>query len=517
MKYCYALILVLLVFLPIAGAQISTISSDLIGHAGGVGGQNVVRDSQGKLYALRIDGSPGGLSTLKIAESTNSGLSWTDVVTSGINGPTTGETNIPFVIAASIAIDDRDVLHITWACNDYPNTFQPYYRSVDPQNSTMSAVLDIKASLGIAPFVRTAACNVVVDINNRIWITAPTSGSWKTQLLRSDAPYAAGNLFTSVGGIGTINASQIARLAVDLAGRIHCTYYAASNTGDYRHHSYDDSNGTWSAVTDIGNLSPTNDYTGGIACDYLGNTHIVSMRDTYGTGNPQTVYYRLDSQGNFFGPITIMSATNSQFSGIGNFHTLDIACDEVSGDVFVLMRDFANGADLRVHYLPLGASAFSPYALIAPASTNTNEYHSPRIRGSLFPEFNNMNGRIDCTWRQNSQSPFDFNFTSIPDPNQPAYPGNGSDAAIRVSINGTTSSPSINIHNVGGGDFVILDFLSPGGTLTGQPLLCLGQILASGVLPTPTTLLGDPLPSFYIDLNQTHFTLVLEQARIGEV
>lgn len=73
-----------------------------------------------------------------------------------------------------------------------------------------------------------------------------------------------------------------------------------------------------------------------------------------------------------------------------------------------------------------------------------------------------------------------------------AYPGNGSDCAITTSVNGTPSSTDVNSVTVN--DIVGLSFDSPGGTLTGVPLLAFFQAFTTGnVMPQ------EPVTGLYFD------------------
>ena len=74
----------------------------------------------------------------------------------------------------------------------------------------------------------------------------------------------------------------------------------------------------------------------------------------------------------------------------------------------------------------------------------------------------------------------------------PTYPGNGTDAAIQVRINGTTDAAPTNVHVAIGGDLITLEFVTPGALIEGTPFIALIQSFATGAPPSPLTLPGDP-------------------------
>lgn len=74
---------------------------------------------------------------------------------------------------------------------------------------------------------------------------------------------------------------------------------------------------------------------------------------------------------------------------------------------------------------------------------------------------------------------------------QEAYPGNGSDLAVAIGINGVPSTPANGIHPVSTGDAIDLTLLSPGNTLNGTPFALIMQ-LYNTPFPIPGILLpGD--------------------------
>ncbi|MFT7617668.1 MAG: hypothetical protein ACI97A_001307 [Planctomycetota bacterium] len=74
-----------------------------------------------------------------------------------------------------------------------------------------------------------------------------------------------------------------------------------------------------------------------------------------------------------------------------------------------------------------------------------------------------------------------------------AYPGNGTDAAIEVSINGVVDGQPTNIHNVTAGDIVTFRYYSPNMTLFGAPFIAVAQPFTTGFPAPASGFPGDPV------------------------
>ncbi|MCA9322666.1 MAG: hypothetical protein KDB53_18130, partial [Planctomycetes bacterium] len=96
-----------------------------------------------------------------------------------------------------------------------------------------------------------------------------------------------------------------------------------------------------------------------------------------------------------------------------------------------------------------------------------------------------------------------------------AYPGNGTDAAIDVGINGSPDFQPTNVHSVAAGDAIRLTFHSPNGTLTANPFLALAQIYTTGFPATPLQLPGDAMATVMLDLSSPISALVNGLANPG--
>lgn len=481
----------------VAQTTVTIDAGDQYGTAG-AGNRHVVKSSAGNLYMIRMDSNVAGTRTLVLGVSFNGGSTWQDIVTSGINDASTGESGTNLVNAVSMAIDDLDVLHIIWkvSATGYYNQF---YRTVDANSFALGTVYDFNVIHGLSASTKSSSCAVEVDANNTVWFIVKGAASWRGQLIHSDAPYATTGTFTSVGYASASASAQFTRMAIDVNGVIHTTYYENTGSGDHRHRAYDPVAGTWGVATDLGDLAPVNDYISAVACDYLGNTHMICNRNTHSSGNPSVEYYKRDAAGTFTGPITVTSATNAQFNGIGNQHTIDLVCNETTGDVYVVYRDFANGGGLQVDALITGVGAFVPFTTLGTANTAQHHYYIPRMRGTMYPATNNTGTDIHVTWREMWPAPYDLKFFAISPgpPVLPTYMGNGTDADMKIFIDGSPDVQPTKVHNINAGQLLGISYESPLGTLDGTPFLSLIQLFNTGAPPTPTTLAGDPAPSVY--------------------
>ena len=124
--------------------------------------------------------------------------------------------------------------------------------------------------------------------------------------------------------------------------------------------------------------------------------------------------------------------------------------------------------------------------------TQITTSNSPSTRGLAAMEYNAATGDVnlfggtsqgvanDETWHYGAAVP------------GPAYPGNGTDAAINVGINGAADTPVTNVHSVAVSDLLTIQYASPGGTLNGAPFLSFLQ-----VFPTGTTIPQEPVLGVY--------------------
>ncbi|MCC7171161.1 MAG: hypothetical protein IT459_11980 [Planctomycetes bacterium] len=90
----------------------------------------------------------------------------------------------------------------------------------------------------------------------------------------------------------------------------------------------------------------------------------------------------------------------------------------------------------------------------------------------------------------------------------PAYPGNGTDAAMQVAVNGLFVPNPAGIYPAFSGDTITIGFTSPNGSLNGTGMVLLLQPFLTGNPPTALTIPGDPSPALWLDPSFPFFILL---------
>lgn len=376
------------------------LATNNVASAGGSTHHHVVKGLQGVLWSLSVAEDTVGNRPLLLQFSTDQGQTWNsaaftfnDAVT-GLNPP--NATNV-----CALAVDSQGTLHVVYGSYYYPNYFNVYYRNWNPITTVASTIVNLNAAFGIPVTARTDAMAITVDAADTVWIAAPTTLGWVSQLLRSQAPSAATLAFTSVGTISSSASSQGPDIVVDAAGRIHCSYYRNIGAGEYEHRYFDPSTSTWGTPTSIGNATPTNDFFGKLAADALGNVHALYVMDANGAATWLFRYKRWDAASGWSLEVPLMDLTPAQTTNIANWRIFSLACDEVSGRAFAVYRDLsaAGGGALRLASKGLTDTAFTNITDLAPPTLGLHEYYVPTIRGSLYPSTNLTGNDLDITWQ----------------------------------------------------------------------------------------------------------------------
>lgn len=79
-----------------------------------------------------------------------------------------------------------------------------------------------------------------------------------------------------------------------------------------------------------------------------------------------------------------------------------------------------------------------------------------------------------------------------------AYPGNGTDAALTVSINGSVHNAGNNVHPINGGDNVSFNCATPLGGLNGGQFILAFYVFTSGSPAAPISLPGDAAAAVWL-------------------
>lgn len=393
-----------------------TLNTDDYAFSGSQSNKNLVRDSAGKLYCLSVSQNAVGDRPLLLLASSDGGDTWQadpivlNTATTGLNAPNPTTT-------CALAIDDQDRLHTLWGNYHYPSHYQQWYRQYDPATGVASTTVNVSAQTGASVSSRTAAMDLVVDQQNTVWLAAHGVGSWVEELVRSNAPYASSLTFSSVGSVSPSASAQTTRVCVDMAGRIHCSYYRNISPGVYEHRFYDPLANSWSLETIIGDTTGVNDFNGSLAADALGNVHALVLKNSHsGSSLWETIYRRWDTTNGWSSEVLLFGANQAQHSGIANDRIITLACNETSGKVTAIYRDLSAGGLLRTSTKELADASFSAGADLTAPSINPHAYYTPLVRGSLYPASNRTSSNVHVTWQHrpmNGTPPYSLMFDSV--------------------------------------------------------------------------------------------------------
>lgn len=398
-----------------ASAQV-TLNSGPFASAGSQSNKHVVRDSGGQLYCLSVSQDQNGDRPLLLLRSSDGGLNWQSVP-AALNTAATGLTGAYPTTCCSLAIDDQDRLHYSWASYYYPSNYQQWYGQYEPATGQVSAPVDITAFTGASAGARTSAIDLTVDEHNTVWLVAHGPLSWVEELVHSTTAYASTLSFTMVGPISSSYSSQRTRLCVDTGGRVHCSYYRNTGVGNYEHRFYDALANTWGPETPIGDTTGVNDYNGSLAADALGNVHALVVKNSTSTSALwEFRYRRWNAQSGWGNEVFLFDAASNQHSGIANDRIFTVACNEATGSVTAIYRDLSAGGLLRTATKDLIAPSFSAGEDLTSPSMGAHAYYVPYVRGSLFPSFNRTGSDVDVTWQHravNGAPPYDLVFERV--------------------------------------------------------------------------------------------------------
>jgi len=382
-----------------------------------VGPQTFVRDQAGYLYtayADRIQSTPSARFDVFIGRSTDGGKSWNMKWQSGFayNTGTDYGNRIP-----SLAIDDQGNLHCSWYHQvSSTSNMSVRYNRWDAQKNAWGTEQTMVAS-GYKRSVQALA----VDAQNTVWMLCSNTGSYSLDVKRSDKPYASDMKFSNASPAFTHSGTcQYPDLIVDAAGRIHVSYYSTSN-GATVHHQWLDPGAAspkWSAALPLGNSNGTADYYSSMAADLAGNVYVVYSVDGQRnkTHDPEWFLRKWDgSTQTWSGAVSIYKTTRKQYEPTSSTYNDDrvfsAACDETTGEVYFVYRNFESG-ELLLGRWHDGDAAPTDYAKLMNTGSlpvnSRNYFIFPQFRGSIFPSFNRASGGLDLVYTvgdQNAPSP----------------------------------------------------------------------------------------------------------------
>ncbi|RKZ30533.1 hypothetical protein DRQ36_05265 [bacterium] len=251
---------------------------------------------------------------------------------------------------------------------------------------------------------------MAIDSDGFVWVLTGGPSSWKATVWKSDSAYASDLNFTSVGCPST-GSCQGVTMCIDKDNNVHCSYYDNSSSTGYAVHRYYNGS-SWEMRDDMGDGSTGGrDHNCGMAADDLGNVHILYANNAGDvTGIWYFKYRKWDSVSGISDPVDLCSFPTSLYSDVCNRYISNICCNESTGDAFVIIRDLNEGGSLCLYRKTLTDTAFTLIEEITADTMGVHYYYEPRMRGTLFPAFNNTSITIDISWTEDrsgsSHEPF---------------------------------------------------------------------------------------------------------------
>jgi hypothetical protein len=359
--------------------------------------RSLVMDASGALYCVYRDNTSDiSAKRIYISRSTDSGMSWDQDWIEVTDTGTYGRHSL--IAGCSMAIDDNEDLHVVWHRYQYsPTHHSTYYRKITDIHGTTSMGLIVSV---FNSSLKANDSGVAMDSEGYIWLLSGGPSSWKSQIWKSDSVYAAGGTFRLIG-CPSSGSTQGVSMCIDSDDNVHVAYYDNSVSATYAMHRV--YNGTaWETANGIGNGSTGGrDHNCGLCADDLGNVHLLygdNIGDVSGTWYLR--YRKWDPVGGMGDQILIAEFPTSLYSGVTNRYFSNICCNEMTGEVFALFRDLTMGGSMCLYNKTLRDTAFSLAEEFTPDDSTSSYYYMPRMRGALYPSFNNTSILIDMSWEE---------------------------------------------------------------------------------------------------------------------
>ncbi|MCK5832731.1 T9SS type A sorting domain-containing protein, partial [bacterium] len=360
--------------------------------------RSMVMNSGGSLYCVYIDNSSDiSAKRVYISLSIDGGTTWDsdwfEATDTGLYG------RHSLIDGCALAIDYNEDLHVVWHRYQYsPMLHSTYYRKIEDIHSSPSGSEIIRVFDGS---IKSCDSGIAMDSDGYIWLVTGGPTSWKAQIWRSDSVYAVGGTFSSVGSPSS-GSTQGVSICLDANDLVHVAYYDNGVSASYAQHRIFD--GTdWLSVDGMGNGSTGGrDHNCGMAADVLGNVHLLygdNIGDVTGTWYFR---YRIWNEEDGMGtPVDVCEFPSSSYDGVCNRYIASIACTELTGEAFILIRDIARGGSLCLYKKSLTDTAFTLAEELTDTSMLASYYYLPRMRGALYPEFDNTSIMVDLAWTEN--------------------------------------------------------------------------------------------------------------------
>jgi len=383
-------------------------------QSGYTGPQTIVRDSKASLYVI-YRYQVGTQWDLAIARSVDNGSSWNMTWQKGFAYLGTDFGNYH----PCMAIDSQDNLHCAWfhrvafSGSRLPTTIR--YNRFDAAKQAWGTEWTVQTS---AVYERPNP-TLAVDSKDYVWFAHGTT-SWRSDLRRSDLPFASDGKFTVYSPSPGIQ--QHTSVVADKNDRIHVTWYDTSGYAGVKHKWIDPAapSPSWTAFSlsnhGATNISARAEYRSKLCADDYGNVYaIYTVDDQAGNTSrtsPTEFYVRKwDGATTTWGtpellhsvPIKVWHpgyATNVSDANSGAL--ISCACDESTGELYFVYRDFVSGDYVLGRWRGIDKEPITTYAKLMNTSPNPvgtrNYFLYPHFRGSLWPKDNRTRWGLDLTY-----------------------------------------------------------------------------------------------------------------------
>ncbi len=357
--------------------------------------RSIVRDSGGWLYAVYINTETDPKSVW-ISRSTDGGMTWDSEWQEVTDTSSYGRHEL--ISGCSMAIDDDDKLYVLWHRYQYSPTHHSAYLRRCADIGTSPAWSDIHCIFTAS--IKTNDSGIAIDSDGYVWLITGGPTNWKSQLWKSTLPYAEGFTFEELG-CPSSGSSQGTSICIDAEDNVHVGYYDSGVSTNYAMHRIYDGT-SWQPTIGVGNgSSGGRDHNCGLSADALGNVHILYGDNVGDVSSTWHFRYRLWHPDSGMGdPVDIASFATTLYDGVANRNVSSIACNEATGEVFVLLRDLSEGGSLCLYSKGLDDSAFTMAEEITGDTMALHYYYLPRIRGCLYPPSNRTGNTIEMSWVQ---------------------------------------------------------------------------------------------------------------------
>jgi len=373
-----------------------------ISQYGRIEPQSFIRDSTGSLYFVYISQFSAGQWDLAIARSTSGGKLWNLTWQTAFASNASGDFGN---YEPTLAVDGNDNLHCAWTHRPQQNqngqTIQ--YNRFDAATQKWGAEVAIASPP--SRYTRNAALGV--DSKNHVYLVHAHASTGRATLFKSDKPFASDLKFTGVSPAFSGPTVYQLSLVVDSLDQVHVAYYGGSLS--IYHHCFTGT--SWTAQALLGNADACADWPVRLCADMNGNVYAFYGVDTQAAWdktqwNPFWEVRKWDGATQSWGqPAKVYGTTRTQYryqgNDVNNAWVISAACDEASGQVYLIYRDFDHGRYLLARWND-GEPAPTTYAQLnttgSLAPNYPNRFYTPQMRGSVFPAGNRTVQGLDVLY-----------------------------------------------------------------------------------------------------------------------